>query len=277
MPYIQDGRPLIQHAFEHHYAMPSFNVCSLEMARACIDAAEAERAPIMLQTYPGDLEQASPRVMASMIRALAEEASVPILLHLDHGDSFERAVTCLRAGYGSVMYDGAEYALDENVSRTKRVVEVAHAAGAAVEAAAGSFGGGEGHDEDAVLTDPELAKRLKDGSGADMIACSVGSRHGQPSHLDIDRLASIAEVLRAPIVLHGGTGIPAADLAQAVQLGVVKVNIGAGLQRALLQSWRDLAPEATIHYPVFVAAREKLTAVAQEKIRIMKASGQAPV
>lgn len=110
-----------------------------------------------------------------------------------------------------------------------------------------------------------------------MIACSVGSRHGQPSHLDIDRLASIAEVLRAPIVLHGGTGIPAADLAQAVQLGVVKVNIGAGLQRALLQSWRDLAPEATIHYPVFVAAREKLTAVAQEKIRIMKASGQAPV
>ena len=128
--------------------MPAFNVCSLEMARACIQAAEEENAPVMLQTYPGDLEQASPIVMAAMIKALAEEASVPIILHLDHGDSLERIVRCLRAGYASVMFDGADYPLEENVARTKRLSELAHAAGGGARGRGGLFwrrrGGGRG-------------------------------------------------------------------------------------------------------------------------------------
>src|SRR5687768_10650512 len=109
MPFIKDGRILIEKAFAEHYAMPSFNVCSLEMARACIEAAEKERAPIMIQTGPDDLKHASPLVMSSMVRALAEEADVPIMLHLDHGDSEERVAKCIRAGYSSVMFDGEHY------------------------------------------------------------------------------------------------------------------------------------------------------------------------
>lgn len=272
MPFIRDGRVLIQRAFAGGYAMPAFNICSLEMARACIDAAESERAPIIIQTYPGDLEHASPYVMTSMVRALAEEANVPIMLHLDHGDSLERAVACLRAGYSSVMFDGEAYPLDENIRRTAQVASFAHAAGASLEAAAGSFGGGEGGEDDIHLTEPEAAARLIAESGADMVAVSVGSKHGQSSQLDSTRLADIAAAVNKPLVLHGGTGIPADDIAAALQYGVVKVNIGAGLQRAVLSAWRSEQPS---HYAGYSAAREALFEVAKDKIRVMHASGQA--
>jgi len=275
VPFVPDGRTLIREAFEGGYAMPSFNVSTLEMARACVEAAEAERAPIILQTYPGDLEQATPRVFAALVRALAEEASVPVMLHLDHGDGLERAVACLRAGYSSVMFDGAELPLDDNIALTRRIAEVAHAAGAAVEAAAGSFGGGEG-DEDAVaLTEPALAERLVRESGTDMVACSVGSRHGRPSRLDLRRLEAIAQVVRGPLVLHGGSGIPADDLARATELGVVKVNIGAALFRALLGAWREAAGTAERHYDVLPVARAALTSVARQKIRWMRVHARA--
>ncbi|MCA9838287.1 MAG: class II fructose-bisphosphate aldolase [Trueperaceae bacterium] len=275
MPFVSDGRILIQRAFENNYAMPSFNVCSLEMARACVEAAEAEKAPIILQTYPGDLEQGSPKVMAGMIKALAEEASVPIMLHLDHGDSADRVAQCIRAGYSSVMFDGEEYALEENISRTRALADFVHAAGASIEAAAGSFGGGEGDHSEVHLTDPEVAEALLSRGGADMVACSVGSIHGQSSKLDIDRLEAIYKVAKKPLVLHGGSGIPAEDLAEAVKLGVVKVNIGAALFRALLGSWRQEAQGAEQHYPVMAAAREALREVAITKIQIMKASAKA--
>lgn len=272
MPFIADGRILVERAFKEHYTMPAFNVCSLEMARACVMAAELERAPIILQTYPGDLKQAPAPVMAAMVKALAEAASVPVMLHLDHGEGLEMVTWCLRAGYSSVMYDGAEHPLEENIRRTHMIAQIAHAASASLEAAGGSFGS---DDEDAVVTDPDEAGRLKREGGADMIACSVGSRHGQESQLDLARLQAIAGVVRGPLVLHGGTGIPAEDVAEATELGVVKVNIGAGLVRALLSVWRSEAERAPSHYGVYEAAREALIEVARDKIRIMRAAGQA--
>jgi len=275
MPYVADGRELIRRAFEGRYAIPAFNICSLEMARACVEAAEQERAPVILQTSPGDLEQASPAVMAGMVRALAEEATVPVMLHLDHGDGLPCVVRCLRAGYASTMFDAADRSPDENVRRTRRAATVAHAAGAALEAAAGSFGSGEGGGDDLLLTEPEVAERLFSEAQADMVACSVGSRHGQPSRLDLARLEAIAERVRGPLVLHGGSGIPAEDLARAALLGVVKVNIGTVLLRTLLRTWRQEAGAAEWHYDVYRLTREALTAVAREKLEMMNTSGQA--
>jgi fructose-bisphosphate aldolase class II len=209
--------------------------------------------------------------MANMVRALAEEASVPVMLHLDHGDSLERTVACMRAGYSSVMFDGEAYPLDDNIARTAQVVHFAHAAGVSVEAAAGSFGGGEGGDDDIHLTEPDVAARLMSESGADMVAVSVGSMHGQSSQLDIAKLADIAAAVKKPLVLHGGTGIPAEDIAAALEHGIVKVNIGAGLQRAVLRTWKHEQPS---HYAGYKAAYEALVEVATEKIRIMHASGK---
>lgn len=274
MPFVSDGRALIREAFAGGYAMPAFNVSNLEMGRACVEAADAEGAPIILQTYPGDLRQASPAVFAAMVRALAEEARVPVMLHLDHGDGLERAVACLRAGYSSVMFDGDALPPEENVAASKSIAAVAHAAGASMEAAAGGFGGGEG-DAGVHLTEPDAAALLMRDSGADMVACSVGSRHGQPSRLDLRRLQAIAAAVKGPLVLHGGSGIPADDLARATELGVVKVNIGAALFRALLGVWRDAAPTAVGHYDVLPAAREALTRVAREKIRLLRVHARA--
>lgn len=275
MPFLADARPRLRHAFDHHYAIPSFNVCSLEMAVSCVQAAEFERAPVMLQTYPGDLEQGSPTVMAGMVRALGELASVPVMLHLDHGDTFERAISCLRAGYSSVMFDGEALSLDDNVRATRQLAAAVHAAGAALEAAAGSFGGGEGAGDEVHLTEPEVAARLLREGHADMVACSVGSRHGQPSRIDLGRLREIAAVARGPLVFHGGSGIPAEDIADAVRFGVVKVNIGMALARALRGAWGAEAVAAPDHYTVYARARSAMVDVAREKLRITGAAGRA--
>lgn len=276
MPFIKDGRILIAKAFAEHYAMPSFNVCSLEMAKACIEAAEKERAPIMLQTGPDDLKHASPFVMASMIRALAEEADVPIMLHLDHGDSEERVAKCIRAGYSSVMFDGEHYPLAENVSRTKSLAQIVHAAGASLEAAAGSFGAGEGSSSDELhLTDPEVAEALVSDGEADMVACSVGSMHGQSSHIDLKRLRSIAKAVNKPLVFHGGTGIPKEDIAKAVKLGLVKLNIGAALIRASLKGFNTVTPKTKWHYEIYKSVHDECVAAARDKIRTAKANGKA--
>jgi ketose-bisphosphate aldolase len=218
MAFISDGRILISRAFTGHYALPSFNVCSLEMARACVLAADEKRAPIMLQTGPDDLLQASPGVMAAMIRSLAEEARVPIMLHLDHGDGLQTAARCIRAGYSSVMFDGEALAENENIRLTRQHAEVVHAAGASLEAAAGSFGAGEAASDRVRFTEPDFAARLFREGQADMVACSVGSLHGQTSRLDLTRLQSVFEAARGPIVLHGGTGIPAEDIAETREL-----------------------------------------------------------
>lgn len=275
MPFVSDGRLLIQRAFEQHYAMPAFNICSLEMAKACIDAAEEERAPIIIQTYPGDLEHGSPAVMSAMIKALAAEVTVPIMLHLDHGDSAERVIQCVRSGYSSVMFDGEDLALEENIKQTRVLADLTSAAGVALEAAAGSFGGGEGSSDEVHLTEPNVAKRLFDEGGTDMVACSVGSKHGQSSQLDLVRLERIFALTQKPLVIHGGSGIPAADITEAIKLGVVKINIGAGLFRTLLASWAEHAPKAVMHYPVIQASYEALKEVARTKIQMMQASNKA--
>ena len=273
MPFISDGRILIQHAFENEYALPAFNVCSLEMVAGCIEAAEAERAPIMIQTAPGDVKYLTPEAAAGIVKALAERASVPVMLHRDHGEDLEAVSRALRAGYSSAMFDGEEYPLEENIHRTKNLAAFAHAAGASLEAAGGSFGGGEeGASSEVHLTDPEVAARLFEEADADMVACSVGSLHGQKSTLDLERLESIHTATKKPLVLHGGTGIPADDLAEAVKLGVVKVNIGAGLQRAVLRAKQADAEDA---YDFYGRAREEVLEVAREKIRSTKAAGKA--
>ena len=217
MPYAQNGKSIIEKAFAGNYALPAFNVCSLEMAKACIKAAELEKAPIILATTPVDLEQASPKVMAAMIRALAEEASVPVLLHLDHGDSVSRANECLNAGYGSIMFDGDDLLIEENIRISKDIADLAHANNAIFEAAAGSWGAGEGGNEEVNLTDPRAAKKIFDESNADMLACSVGSRHGLSSKLDLTRLEQIANLCRKPLVIHGGSGVPADDISEALK------------------------------------------------------------
>ena len=218
MPWVGDARTLYDAAYRGGYALPAFNVCSVEMIRACVDAAEELDAPLLLQTYPADLDQiAAPHVVA-LVRSFAEQSPVPISVHLDHGPDAALGLHCLRSGYGSIMLDGAGLDFEELIATARALADVAHAQGAALEVAAESFGGAQG---EATLTEPNHAARLAHEGGADVVAVSVGSEHGQASRLDLELLAEIQDAVDGPLVLHGGSGIDEGDLAAACSLGVV--------------------------------------------------------
>lgn len=271
MTRVTDGRALYSRAYRERFAMPAFNVCSLEMAQGVVEAAEAERAPVILQTYPGDIAHGGV-ALAPMLNALADGAGVPIMLHLDHGDGLEMAVNCLKLGYSSVMYDGAELGIEENIAQTGSVVRVAHEYGASVEGEVGLFGGDHGS---VVYTVPEEAARFASESGVDTLAVSVGSEHAQESRLKVDLLRDVAEITGHPLVLHGGSGIHPDDVREAVSLGVVKLNIGNALSLAVRRGARGALEAGLDHYGMLDAIRDAVRGVAREKIGLMGAAGHA--
>ena len=253
MTFVPDARPLFAGAYAAGYALPAFNVCSLEMAKGCLEAAESLGVPVVLQTYPDDVAQASPHIFVQLARALADEVEVPVALHLDHGRDPAQVGACLRAGYSSVMFDGQGLDFGAVERRTGELAGLAHAAGASLEVSAESFGVPGATDNRPERTDPEHARRLR-GAGADLVACAVGSEHGRASSLDLALLARIAGAGAGPLALHGGSGIPAPDLRAALRLGVVKVNVGSALYRAVRQTWQDTL-ELTSHRAVYAAVR----------------------
>ena len=271
MTLVRDARTLYARAYEERFAMPAFNVCNLEMAQGVLEAAEEERAPVILQTYPGDTAHGDPG-LAPMLGALGEEADVPVILHLDHGEGMEMVVQRLRLGYSSVMFDGSELDLEENIRLTDRVAEVAHAFGASVEGEVGLFGGDHGS---VAFTESDEAERFVTESGADTLAVSVGSEHHQKSRLDLARLEAIAGRARRPLVLHGGSGIHPEDVRQAVALGVAKINIGHAISLAVTEGAGEALGRGLDHYGMLKVVRESVRAVARDKLRLTKASNRA--
>lgn len=269
-------RDLLRLAYAEHFAMPAFNVCNLEMAKAVVEAAVAERAPVIVQTYPGDLAHAGfgegLGPLPGVIQALAAAAPVPVILHLDHGPSFEYDLRCLRAGYNSVMFDGHDLSLEEALAETAAIARAAHALHATVEGELGTFGEGQGSHE---LTRPEEVPLMFERGHVDMLAVSVGSEHGRPSRLDLPLLRAVYERAQAPLVLHGGSGIHEDDVRAAVKLGVVKINIGAALARAWCAGARAALDAGAGHYEVLDESMRRVREVARHRLRLMGASGRA--
>jgi fructose-bisphosphate aldolase, class II len=264
MPFVADGRQLIRHAFKHRFALPAFNICSLEMAQGCIAAAQALQAPIILQTYQADLRFGAPLVMANMVKTLADAATVPVMLHLDHGINVRVVQDCLESGYSSVMLDGGAMDFAALLTSTQHLAPLVHRHQSCLEVSAEAFNHGT-----SAPTKPPEAQRLFE-AGADMVACSVGSEHGQSSNLDLDLLEQLAIATRAPLVLHGGSGINAADVQAALGLGVVKVNIGSALYKALLGVWHG-SNQTNSHRAVYTQARDAVCEVAKHYIHLLKA------
>ncbi len=279
--FVTKPRAFFDYALKSHFSVPSFNVCNLETARGVVLAAEAEDAPVMLQSYFGDLYYGGLSVFPQMLRNLAEQARVPVLVHQDHPDKDDLILQTLRAGYYSVMYDGGTLPLEKNIAGAARIVKIAHPIGAVVEAELGLFGGGEGHGDDIELASVEGSKRLVEETGIDTLAPAVGSVHGGDSRLDLKLLESIAKSVNVPLVLHGGSGIHPDDLKAARQMNVVKVNVGADLFRAVM-SGLALAttdkprPEEPVHHHAFRLATEKVTELARKKLNLMAANTHAP-
>lgn len=276
--YVTKPRLFFDYAFRNRFAVPSFNVCNLEIARAVITAAETEDAPVILQTYFGDLYYGGLDVLPQLLRLLAEQARVPVLVHQDHPDTDQMILQTLRRGYYSVMYDGGHLPLEENIRGAAAIVEIAHPMGAAVEAEIGQFGG-EGQGGRIEKASPEEAKRMVEESGIDTLAVSVGSVHGQSSRLDLPLLQQIAEATPAPLVLHGGSGIHPDDVRDATAMNVVKINIGADIVRAWMNGLKEGALLESGHEPphqvMMRHAGTKVSEIARVKLSLMGGSNRA--
>ncbi|RTH21302.1 class II fructose-bisphosphate aldolase [Thermus scotoductus] len=262
--WVRNARELFQDALRRGYALPAFNIASLEMAQACLQAAESLGAPIILQTYREEVRRVSPEVFRALVQALAERTRVPVLLHLDHGEDWGSVFQAFRAGYGSAMWDASGLPLERVVQEVRGHAPLVQAMGGALEVAAEGFSGEE-------RSDPEAVQAVRE-AGADVVAVAVGSRHGQASRLDLDLLARIAERAGGPLALHGGSGIHPEDLKAAVAMGVAKVNVGTALYRAFLSLLAQPWPH---HRAFYRAAEVQMAEVAKVYIQRVQAEGKA--
>lgn len=237
---------LLKKAAAGGYAVPSFCVWNAETAQAVLRVAARLRAPVILMNGPGEFPLLAPRPMGAVIHAVAQDFDQPVALHLDHGDSLDQVRECLTAGYSSVMLDFSTRRFEENAGALKQVVEWARPLGVTVEGEIGSVGKVDTVTKEggnvSTLTDPEEARAYVEATGVDALAVAIGNAHGiytKLPQLDFARLAKIREQVRIPLVLHGGSGTPEADLQKAIRLGMAKINVASELIRAVRESLRD--------------------------------------
>ena len=244
------SRELLLAAQEGKYAVGAFNAENMEMVKAIVAAAVEAQSPAIIQTTPSTLKYASPGMYQAMVNVCASKAPVPIVMHLDHGNSFELAQEALDAGYSSVMIDGSQEAFEENVALTRRVVELAAKYNVPVEAELGKVGGKE---DDLVgvggCTVPSEAAEFVARTGVDSLAVAIGTAHGvykiEPK-LDVPRLREIRKVVDIPLVLHGASGLSDDAVRECIAEGICKVNFATELRMAYTNGVRG-----------FLAADEK--------------------
>ena len=242
---LVSAKDMLQKAREGKYAVGQFNINNLEWTKAILLTAQENISPVILGVSEGAGKyMGGYKTVVGMVNGLIEELNitVPVALHLDHG-SYDGAKKVIEAGFSSVMFDGSHYSIEENVAKTKEIIEIANAKGISVEAEVGSIGG----EEDGVVgsgevADPNECKLIAD-LGVDMLAAGIGNIHGKyPANwtvLNFEALAAINDASAGmPLVLHGGTGIPADMIQKAISLGVSKINVNTECQLAFAEATR---------------------------------------
>lgn len=280
---------MLQKARDGHYAVGQFNINNLEWTKAVLLTAQELGSPVILGVSEGAGKYMTGyRTVAAMVKAMDESLgiTVPVALHLDHG-SYEGAKACLAAGFSSIMFDGSHYPIEENVAKTTELVALAHAQGVSIEAEVGSIGG----EEDGVVGAGEVAdaaecKRIAD-LGIDFLAAGIGNIHGKyPANwkgLDFDALDKIHQATGGiPLVLHGGTGIPADMIKKAIGLGVSKINVNTECQlsfaaatREYIEAGKDLAGKGFDPRKLLAPGFEAIKATVKEKMELFGSVGRA--
>lgn len=261
------SKKLMLDAQKNHYAIGAFNVENMEMVQAVIAAAEELRSPVIIQTTPGTLKYAAPELYYANVAAAAAAATVPVVMHLDHGSSFDLAMRTLRAGYTSVMIDGSHSVFEENIAITKSVVDAAHAMGVPVEAELGKVGGKEDDLDggNGGYTVPSEATEFVERTGVDALAVAIGTAHGVYKgipKLDVERLSQIREVVSIPLVLHGTSGVPDEAVRDCIARGVCKVNYATDLRIAFTNGVKEyIRKNPDVYDP------KKYSAVGREKVK----------
>ncbi|MBE6601213.1 MAG: class II fructose-1,6-bisphosphate aldolase [Ruminococcaceae bacterium] len=286
---LVSAKEMLTKAKEGHYAVGQFNINNLEWTKAILLTAEEMKSPVILGVSEGAGKyMCGFKTVADMVKAMIDELkiTVPVALHLDHG-SYEACYKCIKAGFSSIMFDGSHYPIEENIAKTRELVQVSNAMGLSLEAEVGSIGG----EEDGVVgmgecADPNECKMIAD-LGVTMLAAGIGNIHGKyPANwagLSFDTLAAVSEKVGAmPLVLHGGTGIPEDMIKKAINLGVSKINVNTECQlsfaaatRAYVEEGKDLVGKGFDPRKLLAPGVEAIKATVKEKMELFGSVGKA--
>lgn len=278
-------KTLLDAAEKGKYAVGAFNCNNMEIVQAIVEAAEELRAPVIIQASQGAIKYAGLPYVVGLAKLAADQATVPVCLHLDHGTDYNTVIACIRSGFTSVMFDGSQWPKEENIARTQEIVKVAHAVGVSVEGEIGKIGGVEDDisvdEREAMLTPVPDAIEFYEKTGVDALAMSFGTAHGHyklPPKLALDRIEAVHNQTGAYLVMHGGSGVPEEDVRKGIQLGIRKVNIDTELREAFVHELRaqlnakpnEIDPRKLLG-PAKAAMKEKL----KEKMKLFGCAGKA--
>lgn len=283
MPLVTT-REILLNARRGGYAVTAFNIENMEMAQIVIRTAAEMKSPVIIQTTPGTVKYAGMDMLRAMVAVEAAKVDIPVALHLDHGDSYDRCMEALREKYTSVMIDGSKLPYEENVALTKSVVEEAAKLGIDVEGELGTVSGKEDTHEvksdEEIYTDPDQAKDFAERTGVHSLAVAIGTAHGfykgEPK-LDYDRLKKIIGLVSVPVVLHGASGVPDEAVRRTIELGICKVNFATELRAALTKGAREALKDEAVYDPkVFMNAGKKCVAeTVRHKIEVCGCGNKA--
>lgn len=276
---------MLQSARKGGYCVGAFNLVDYLTMRAIVEAAEAQRSPVILQTSSATVRQLGIKPLAAMAHLVADGSPVPVALHLDHGTDREVIRQAIHQGYTAVMIDGSKYPLEENAARTRDVVEEAHAHGVAVEGEIGVVAGVEDdiviRQDAAIYTTPEEALEFQTRSGVDFLAAAIGTAHGfykvEPK-LDIDTLRNIAAKTECPMVVHGGTGLPFEAVRELVRAGAAKMNVSTQIKQTYIDALHGYISDHRAEYnPIKLLdhARRELVKMIAQYMDVLGSSGKA--
>lgn len=255
-------------------AIPGFNIDNIEIPEAIMEAAEVENCPVILTIGQGAINAGGLRHLPDVVRRIAESSSVPVVMHLDHSESYEQVIACLRAGFTSVMYDGSHFPFEENVRESQAVVRAAHAVGVSVECELGAISGvedGISH-SNTNLVDLDEVKRFIAVVDCDALAVGIGNAHGiykGTPNLDFGRLEACRKLGAPPLVLHGGSGIPEEMIKKAISLGIRKINVATEVRLAFMEGLESAVGSRDI-YKMYQAAKAGTIELARTKIRMLQ-------
>lgn len=286
---LVSAKEMLEKARADKYAVGQFNINNLEWTKSILLTAQELNSPVILGVSEGAGKYMTGfKTVAAMVSAMIDELNItiPVALHLDHG-TYEGCYKCIKAGFSSIMFDGSHYPIEENIEKTKELVKIAHAMGLSLEAEVGSIGG----EEDGVVgmgecADPKECKAIAD-LGIDFLAAGIGNIHGKyPANwqgLNFEVLENVKkEVGDMPLVLHGGTGIPADMIKKAISLGVAKINVNTECQlsfaaatREYIEAGKDLQGKGFDPRKLLAPGAEAIKATVKEKMELFGSVGKA--
>ena len=271
---------VLKKAQEGKYAVGLFNTTDSDMLQAVIEAAEELNSPVVIGTAEVLLPYGELQLIAPSVIAAAKRAKVPVVVHYDHGLTFDRCMEALKLGFSSVMFDGSAKDYETNLAETREIVKIAHSFGASVEGEIGHVGQASDGDEDLtdMYTTPEEAKAYIDATGVDALAIAIGSAHGvykKKPMLNIERLKEIRATIDTPLVLHGGSGLSDDDFRNTIREGIAKVNIFTDLCLAGDRATTDGNAQGIGYLETRNLKVQYIKEAVKEKIRLFGSEGKA--